>query len=100
MAVVTTFTLCEITNPHENFRKYVGLSAELMKKYGGKYLVRGKPREGAAEGPFTGKFLIGIEFPSEEAYAGFNKEYNEGGLRALREGSGTYESAAFDEAAQ
>ena len=95
MAVVTTFTLCEITNPHENFRKYVGLSADLMKKYGGKYLVRGKPQDGADE-PFVGKFLIGIEFPSEEAAAGFAKEYEEGGLRALRDGSGTYQHAVFD----
>ncbi len=86
------FTLCEVTNPHDNFKLYAKQAADLVAKHGGRYIVRGKPLDGA-QGAFEGKLLVGLEFPSEESLVAYKADYAE--ILPLREGSGTYQTAAF-----
>ena len=86
------FTLCEVTNPHDNFKQYAKQASDLVAKHGGRYIVRGKPLDGA-QGPFEGKLLVGLEFPSEEVLKAYKEDYAK--ILPLREGSGTYQTAAF-----
>ena len=86
------FTICEVTNPHDNFKQYAKQAADLVAKHGGRYIVRGKPLDGA-QGAFEGKLLVGLEFPSEEVLKAYKEDYAQ--ILHLREGSGTYQTAAF-----
>ena len=35
-------SLCKITNPHDNFKKYIKISEDMLKQHGGSYVVRGQ----------------------------------------------------------
>ena len=86
------FTLCEVTNPHDNFKQYAKQASDLVDKHGGRYIVRGKPMDGA-QGAFEGKLLVGLEFPNEAALTAYKADYAK--ILPLREGSGEYQTAAF-----
>lgn len=89
--------LCKITNPHDNFKKYSALSAQLVKEYGGKYLVRGPAKRIMKGDLLEGQVVIVIEFPSMEileSYVDSPQYVNE--ISPLREGSGIYHFAAYE----
>jgi uncharacterized protein (DUF1330 family) len=89
--------ICEITNPNDNFKKYIGRSAEMMAKHGGEYLVRGPAKQVVKGDLLKGKIVIVTAFPSMEALNEFlaDPEYvNE--VAPLREGTGEYHFAAYE----
>jgi uncharacterized protein (DUF1330 family) len=89
--------ICKITNPNEQFKKYAARSAEISHRHGGKYIVRGPAKHVFHGDMLTGQVVIITEFPSMEALETFvnDEEYvNEVG--PLREGTGTYNFAAYD----
>ena len=89
--------LCKVTNPHDDFKKYSKLSAELAAKHGGKYLVRG-PKKRLLKGDLLDDQVVVItEFPSMTELENFvdSPEYVND-IAPLREGSGVYHFAAYE----
>jgi uncharacterized protein (DUF1330 family) len=89
--------VCDVTNPNENFKKYIGLSGAMIEKHGGKYVVRGPAKEILKGDLLTGKIVIITEWPSMDTLHGFlnDPEYvNE--VVPLRDGTGEYDFAAFE----
>ncbi len=89
--------LCKITNPHDNFKKYSALAAELVKKHGGKYIVRGPTKRSIHGDLLDDQTVIIIEFPTMAQLNDFvdDPEYvNE--VTPLRDGSGVYHFAAYE----
>ncbi|MGI9329601.1 MAG: DUF1330 domain-containing protein, partial [Gammaproteobacteria bacterium] len=56
--------VCDVTNPNENFKKYIGLSGAMIEKHGGKYVVRGPAKENLKGDLLAGKIVIITEWPS------------------------------------
>lgn len=89
--------VCDITNPNENFKKYIGRSGEMIAKHGGEYLVRGKPAKEIKGEGLNGKIVILTRWESMDAINGFlaDPEYvNE--VEPLREGTGEYHICAYE----
>jgi len=89
--------ICEVTNPNENFREYAKRSAEIIAKYGGKYIVRGPAADILKGELLAGKVVIITEWPSLDQFNTFyrDEEYqNE--VVPLREGTGNYEFAIYE----
>ncbi len=89
--------ICKITNPHDNFKKYSALSAELAAQHGGKYLVRGPKKRSIKGDLLDDKVVIIMEFPSMTELENFVDDpvyVNE--IGPLREGSGEYHFAAYE----
>lgn len=89
--------VCEVTNPNENFKKYSAESAKLLAEHGGKYIVRGPAASVLHGDDLKGKAVIISEFPDMETLNGFvhsEKYVNE--VAPLREGTGTYNFAAYE----
>ena len=91
-------SLCKVTNPHDNFKKYVKISEDMLKEHGGRYIVRG-PADSIYEGEYlTGVVVIIAEFPSMEKLKGFiDSEKYQKDVKPLREGSGIYDIGAYEE---
>lgn len=89
--------ICEVTNPNENFKKYIGRSEEMMKKHGGKYILRGPAKQIIKGDLLEGKIVIIMEFPSMDALNELmsDPEYvNE--VAPLRDGTGNYHFASYE----
>lgn len=89
--------VCEITNPNENLKIYSAKSAELVRKHGGRYIVRGPAKEVLKGDLLKGKVVIVSEFPTMDDLLAFAKgdEYvNE--VAPLRDGTGVYQFAAYE----
>ena len=89
--------VCNVTNPNENFKKYIGLSGAMIEKHGGKYMVRGPAKKILKGDLLEGKIVIITEWPSMEVMETFlnDPEYvNE--VAPLRDGTGEYHFAAYE----
>ena len=89
--------VCDVTNPNENFKKYIGLSGAMIEKHGGKYVVRGPAKKNLKGDLLESKIVIITEWPSLEAIDTFlnDPEYvNE--VVPLRDGTGEYHFAAYE----
>lgn len=89
--------ICDVTNPNENFKKYIGRSSEMIAKHGGEYILRGKAAENFTGELLEGRVVILTQWPSMETLQGFlsDPEYvNE--VAPLREGTGEYHIAAYE----
>ena len=93
-------SVCEVTNPHDDFRRYVQLSGELLKKHGGQYVVRGPEAENLEGDALKGKVVVVTKFENMEKLKGFYAcdEYQKN-IKHLRDGSGVYDIACYEEAA-
>ena len=89
--------VCNVTNPNESFKKYIGRSAELIEKHGGKYVVRGKAQKVLKGDLLEGKIVIMSEWPSAGAIEGMlnDPEYSNE-VAPLREGTGEYHFAIYE----
>jgi uncharacterized protein (DUF1330 family) len=89
--------VCEVTNANDNFKEYSKRSAQILAKYGGKYIVRGRAAQVIKGGLFNGKVVIITEFPSLDDFNRFfnDKEYQDE-VVPLREGTGNYEFAVYE----
>lgn len=90
-------SVVEVTNPTPGFRQYAEKSAQLIRKHGGRYLVRGKAANILSGDLYQKKVLIVAEFPSVDAINGFyhSSEYQQD-CKPLREGSGIYDIGVFE----
>lgn len=89
--------ICDVTNPNENFKKYIGRSGEMIAKHGGEYLIRGKTENNLKGELLEGKIVIVTQWPSMDVLKGFlnDPEYvNE--VAPLRDGTGEYHFAAYE----
>jgi len=89
--------VCQVTDPNDNFKKYAVDSAKLI---GGEYIVRGPAVEVVKGDMLKGKFVIISEFADMESLQGFltdDQYVNE--VAPLREGTGIYDFACYNEAA-
>jgi uncharacterized protein (DUF1330 family) len=90
-------SVCNITNPGPNLKKYAELSAQLIRKHGGKYLVRGKPVESVSGDMLPNRVTIIAEFPSAENFrAFFYSDAYQKDCKPLREGTGIYDIGLFE----
>jgi uncharacterized protein (DUF1330 family) len=89
--------VCNITNPKPEMKQYAERSAALIKKHGGKYIVRGKPAENYDGSILKDKVIILAEFPTMtdlQAYIKGDEYQNE--VKHLREGTGEYHIAFYE----
>ena len=91
--------VCEVTNPHDNFKKYAAESARLIAEHGGEYVLRGPAAAMVKGEELKGKIVIMTKWDSMEQLEGFltDPAYVED-CAPLREGSGNYEIATFEAA--
>jgi len=89
--------VCEVTNPNENFKKYIGRSSEMIERHGGKYVVRGPAKQVIKGDLLKGKILIISEWPSLAAIDEMltDPEYVND-VAPLREGTGEYHFATYE----
>jgi len=91
--------VCQVTNPNDNFKKYAADSAKLLHAHGGEYIVRGPAAEVLQGDMLKGKFVIISEFADMESLKGFlNDEKYINEIAPLREGTGIYDFACYEEA--
>jgi len=93
-------SVCEVTNPHDDFKKYISLSERLLKKHEGQYVVRGPEAENIEGNALKGKVLVVTKFETMEKLKGFyqSEDYQKN-IKHLRDGSGIYDIACYEEAA-
>jgi len=89
--------VCNITNPKPEMKEYAEKSAALMKEYGGKYVMRGKPVENYDGDKLDGQMIILSEFPTMDDLQAFIKgdEY-QNNIKPLRDGTGEYHIAFYE----
>ena len=93
-------SVCEITNMSDNLKLYAQQSAELIKKYGGSYVVRGPSVEVLEGVQLNNKSLIIAEFPDIASIKAFLEGDNYQAIRHLRDGTGIYDIGTFNGAQQ
>ena len=89
-------SVCEITNMNDNLKSYAQQSAELIKKYGGSYVVRGPSVEVLEGIPLNNKSLIIAEFPDVASIKEFLEGDDYQAIRHLRDGTGIYDIGIFN----
>lgn len=89
-------SVCEITKPSPSLKDYAAQSAELIKKFGGSYVVRGKPANILSGENWQRQVLIVTQFPSRENAEAFwnSDEYQK--IKPMREGTGIYDIGIFE----
>ena len=89
--------VCKITNMKPEMKEYAEKSAALCAKHGGKYLLRGMPKENYDGDLLDGKLVILTEFPTMDDLQTFIKgdEY-QNNIKPLREGTGEYHIAFYE----
>lgn len=90
-------SVCEVTALTPNLKEYMVKSADLIHKFGGKYVVRGKPVENMEGDKLAGKSVIIVEFATMEKLLAYLKgdEYQKG-CKHLRQGTGIYDIAIYE----
>jgi uncharacterized protein (DUF1330 family) len=90
-------SVVEVTNPTPGFRQYAQKSAELLKQFGGRYLVRGKPAEILSGDLYQKKTVIVAEFADiTKLHAFYHSDAYQKDCKPLREGSGIYDIGIFE----
>ena len=89
--------VCKITNMTPEMKQYAEKSAALCAKHGGKYLLRGMPKENYDGDLLEGKLVILTEFPTMDDLQTFIKgdEY-QNDIKPLRAGTGEYHIAFYE----
>jgi uncharacterized protein (DUF1330 family) len=89
--------VCKITNMKPEMKEYAEKSAALCKAHGGKYLLRGMPKENYDGDLLEGKMVILTEFPTMDELQTFIKgEEYQNNIKPLREGTGEYHIAFYE----
>ena len=89
-------SICEITNMNENLKVYAQKSAELISKYGGKYIIRG-PEVSSLEGSLlANKSVIVTKFDNQESISAFFNSEEYRSLKPMRDGTGIYDIGLFN----
>ena len=92
-------SLCTITDFHDNLKKYITLSEDLIKEHGGDYVIRGPAVQVLEGDALDGPSLIVTKFESmDKAKAFYESDYYQTDVKPLRAGSGIYEIAVYEDA--
>jgi len=90
-------SVCEFTSRTPELKTYAQKSAELARRHGGKYIVRGQPAEVLEGEKLAGKSLVILEFPTMEQLVGYVKgEEYQTTVKPLRKGTGIYDIGIFE----
>lgn len=90
-------SVCEFTNVTPALKEYAQKSAELAKRHGGRYIVRGKPVEVLEGDKLANKSVVILEFPSLEQLLGYVKgEEYQNNVRPMRKGTGIYDIGIYE----
>jgi len=89
--------ICEVTNPNDNFKKYIAESSKLLEEMGGKYVIRGPSGNVLKGEELKGKVVILSEWPDMDTLLSFanGPKYQEE-IAPLREGTGNYNYATYE----
>ena len=92
-------SVCKVTNPHDDFKKYIKLSEDLLRKHKGQYVVRGPEAENLEGDALAGKVVVVTKFETMDKLKGFyqSEDYQKN-IKHLRDGSGIYDIACYEEA--
>ena len=89
--------VCEITKPGPGLKEYSEKSAELIKKNGGEYVLRGPAAMDIEGDVLKGKVVILSKFPSlDDVNAFVNGDEYQAHVKPLREGTGDYHIAVYE----
>ncbi|MEC9375274.1 MAG: DUF1330 domain-containing protein [Pseudomonadota bacterium] len=89
--------VCDITNMKPSLKEYSEKSAALVKKHGGKYIVRGPQVENYEGNLLDGKMVVLAEFKNIDDINTFiNGDEYQKETKHLREGTGTYHVAIYE----
>ncbi len=91
-------SICKVTDFTENLKKYVEISADLVKQYGGRYIIRGEAVR-ILEGDYLqGRPVVIAEFPSVEKIIEFQEsDYYRNEVYPLRQGTGIYDIGVYEQ---
>lgn len=90
-------SLVEFTNRTPQLKEYAQKSAELARRHGGKYIVRGQSVEILEGDKLAGKSLVILEFPTLEQLRGYVKgEEYQTTVKPLRKGTGIYDIGIYE----
>ena len=89
-------SICEITSFSEALSEYADVSAKLIEKNGGHYVVRGPVNKVVEGALLNGKTAIIAKFPNKECIHNFwaSEEYQS--IKHKREGTGIYDIGIFE----
>jgi uncharacterized protein (DUF1330 family) len=92
-------SIIQVTRPDANFKLYIERAAALSAKFGGEYVIRGKPAAVYEGKAFEGKSVVVSRFPDMAQLKAFyeGEEYQQQ-LKPLRAGSGMYDIGAWESA--
>ncbi|HJP04743.1 MAG: DUF1330 domain-containing protein [Gammaproteobacteria bacterium] len=89
--------VCEVTNRTEELKEYQVKSAELIAKYGGKYVIRGPSAENIEGDGLQGKFVVLSKWQSiDDVHAFVNGDEYQNNVKHLRDGTGNYHIAIYE----
>jgi uncharacterized protein (DUF1330 family) len=89
--------VAEFTSRTPALKEYAQKSAELAQRHGGRYIVRGQPKEILEGEKLTGKSLVILEFPTMEKLLGYVKgEEYQTTVKPLRKGTGIYDIGVYE----
>lgn len=90
-------SVCEIANVTPELKTYAQKSAELARRHGGRYIVRGKAVEVLEGDKLAGKSVVILEFPDMATLTGYAKgEEYQATVKPLRKGTGIYDIAIYE----
>jgi uncharacterized protein (DUF1330 family) len=88
-------TIAKLTNVTPEFRQYAARAAEVVRQYGGSYLVRGPAAQQVEGDLYAGRTVIVSRFPTLEAARAFYESPEYAELKPLRAGTGIYDIGLF-----
>ena len=92
-------SIARVDDWSESFQKYADLAADLTAKHGAEYLIRGEPITNCEGDIFKDRVLVISKWPSVDAAQSFwnSSEYQKK-IKPLRDNTGVYDVAIFEEA--
>jgi uncharacterized protein (DUF1330 family) len=92
-------SIARVDDWSENFRKYADLAADLTAKLGAEYVIRGEPVTNCEGKIFDDRVLVISKWPSLDVAQSYwnSSEYQEK-IKPLRDNTGIYDVAIFEEA--
>ena len=88
-------SVCEITNMSNELKEYAQQSAELIKKFGGSYVIRGAASEVYEGEMLANKSVIITRFPDIESLHAFWESVEYSVIKPKREGTGIYNIGVY-----
>jgi len=89
-------TVVTLTGRTPAFVEYARRSAELVSRFGGRYLIRGKAAQVLEGSQFAERLAVVSEFPDRATAMAFYTSPEYQAVKPLRDGTGSYDIGIFD----